>query len=84
MTLLHDNSLQGSSSSSREGRVMAVDLMGVSSQVEVSPRTHSISLSLSVHDVSLQRLQMAPSTPVSTVGREGGEGVGRNMAQGEF
>ncbi|KAF8360520.1 hypothetical protein PRIPAC_87443 [Pristionchus pacificus] len=53
----------GSSSCSREGRVMAVDLMGVSSQVEVSPRTHSISLSLSVHDVSLQRLQMAPSTP---------------------
>ncbi|GMS84156.1 hypothetical protein PENTCL1PPCAC_6331 [Pristionchus entomophagus] len=53
----------GSSSSSREGRVLAVDLMGVSSQVEVSPRTHSISLSLSVHDVSLQRLQMAPSTP---------------------
>ncbi|GMR36378.1 hypothetical protein PMAYCL1PPCAC_06573 [Pristionchus mayeri] len=52
-----------SSPSSREGRVLAVDLMGVSSQVEVSPRTHSISLSLSVHDASLQRLQMAPSTP---------------------
>ncbi|GMT14509.1 hypothetical protein PFISCL1PPCAC_5806 [Pristionchus fissidentatus] len=52
-----------SSSSSREGRILAVDLMGVSSQVEVSPRTHSMSLSLSVQDVSLQRLQLAPSTP---------------------
>ncbi|CAJ0587158.1 unnamed protein product, partial [Mesorhabditis spiculigera] len=39
-----------------ERRVLAVDLMQLTSRVDLSPRTHTLSVSLSVHDLSVQRL----------------------------
>ncbi|KAK5974246.1 VPS13 domain-containing protein, partial [Trichostrongylus colubriformis] len=38
-------------------RVLAMDLTGVTSRVELSPRQHSLIVSLAVHDMSIQRLR---------------------------
>nr|CDJ94690.1 hypothetical protein, variant [Haemonchus contortus] len=44
-------------------RVLAMDLTGVTSRVELSPRQHSLVVSLAVHDMSIQRLRIGHSPP---------------------
>uniref|UniRef100_A0A0K0DCQ1 Ricin B-type lectin domain-containing protein n=1 Tax=Angiostrongylus cantonensis TaxID=6313 RepID=A0A0K0DCQ1_ANGCA len=44
-------------------RVLALDLTGVSSRVELSPRQHSLFISSAVHDMSVQRLRSGHMPP---------------------
>ncbi|VDM63985.1 unnamed protein product [Angiostrongylus costaricensis] len=44
-------------------RVLALDLTGVSSRVELSPRQHSLFISSAVHDMSVQRLRCGHMPP---------------------
>ncbi|RCN23983.1 hypothetical protein ANCCAN_30328 [Ancylostoma caninum] len=44
-------------------RVLAMDLTGVTSRVELSPRQHSLMVSLAVHDMGIQRLRTGHPPP---------------------
>ncbi|KAK6047856.1 hypothetical protein COOONC_14639 [Cooperia oncophora] len=44
-------------------RVLAMDLTGVTSRVELSPRQHSLVISLAVYDMSIQRLRIGHPPP---------------------
>ncbi|KAK6738704.1 hypothetical protein RB195_020674 [Necator americanus] len=44
-------------------RVLAMDLTGVTSRVELSPRQHSLVVSVAVHDMTIQRLRTGHPPP---------------------